>query len=147
MRRRFYVPKAIAQIRGGTQAPFLWGSVTFYQKSNGVLVVAKLEGLPKNDSGFYGFHIHEGSSCGGNNFEESGSHYNPNETTHPHHAGDLPPLMRCRNGAFLAVLTDRFTVSEVIGRTVIVHNMPDDFYTQPSGNAGEKIACGVIKRT
>ena len=43
-------------------------------------------------------------------------------------------------------LTDRFTLKEIIGRTVVIHSMPDDFTSQPSGNSGEKIACGVIKR-
>jgi Cu-Zn family superoxide dismutase len=54
--------------------------------------------------------------------------------------------MLCKNRAYLSVLTDRFNVSDIIGRTVIIHNMPDDFTSQPSGNAGEKIACGVIKK-
>ena len=49
--------------------------------------------------------------------------------------------------AWMAVLTDRFRVPDILGRTVIVHSQPDDFTTQPSGNAGAKIACGVITPT
>lgn len=81
---------------------------------------------------------------GGEGFPHSGSHYNPNDCPHPYHAGDLPPLFGANGFAFSVFLTDRFTVHEIIGKTVIVHASPDDFQTQPSGNAGEKIACGEI---
>ena len=141
----FSISKAEALVLGGKEAPNIFGTVHFYQKSNCVLVVADIKGLPKNESGFYGFHIHSGPSCAGVAFSQSESHYNPENTTHPNHAGDLPPLMLCGDMAHLQVLTDRFTVSEIIGKTVIIHNMPDDFKIQPSGNAGDKIACGVIR--
>ncbi len=141
----FSIPKAKALLLGGKEAPDIFGTVHFYQKANCVLVVADIKGLPKNESGFYGFHIHSGPSCGGDAFAESESHYNPKNTAHPNHAGDLPPLMLCGDRAYFQVLTDRFTLSEIIGKTVIVHNMPDDFKTQPSGNAGDKIACGIIR--
>lgn len=139
-------PQARALVKGGEKAPRVFGEVRFFERRNCVLVVADISGLPKNESGFYGFHIHSGSSCGGNNFSESGSHYNPKNSSHPNHAGDMPPLMLCGDRAHLEVLTDRFNISEIIGKTVIIHNMPDDFRTQPSGNAGEKIACGIIKK-
>lgn len=139
-------PQAVALIRGGDTAPDLFGIVEFFQKDSCVLVIAHIRGLPKNATGFYGFHIHDGSACTGDAFADSGSHYNPTGAPHPSHAGDLPPLMLCGNMAHLTVLTDRFKVADIIGRTVIVHSDPDDFHTQPSGNAGTKIACGVIKR-
>ena len=63
---------------------------------------------------------------------------------HPKHAGDLPPLLVCRGNAYLSVKTDRFTVNEIIGRTVVIHSDPDDFHSLPAGNAGMKIGCGVI---
>ncbi|MCX7614928.1 MAG: superoxide dismutase family protein, partial [Clostridiales bacterium] len=66
---------------------------------------------------------------------------------HPGHAGDLPPLFGNYGHAFMAVFTGRVSVSEIIGRTVIIHASPDDFTTQPSGNSGKKIACGQIYRT
>ena len=141
-------PDAIAQIRGGTEAPQLSGCVQFYQGKGRVLIVAKIFGLPQDsETGFFGFHIHEGSSCSGAGFPETGSHYSPNGLTHPNHAGDLPPLLLCQGNAYLSFITDRFTVKEIIGRTVVIHSDPDDFQSQPGGNAGKKIACGIIQKT
>lgn len=146
MQKTFNRPQASALIYGGNEAPSIYGKVDFYQKGNCVLVAADIGGLPKNETGFYGFHIHEGTACTGNSFSDSKNHYDPRNAPHPKHAGDLPPLMLCGKMAHLEVLADRFKVSDIIGRTVIIHNKPDDFNTQPSGNAGTKIACGVIKR-
>lgn len=139
-------PQAVALIHGEKETPSLLGMVKFYQKADCVVVVADIDGLPKNGTGFYGFHIHEGTACTGNGFSDSGSHFNPSQSPHPNHAGDLPPLMLCNGGARMAVATDRFQVTDIIGKTVIIHDSPDDFKTQPSGNAGMKIACGVIKK-
>lgn len=138
-------PDAVAQIQGGMEAPQLSGCVHFYQQNRCVLIVAEIFGLPKeSETGFFGFHIHQGGSCSGTDFSETGSHYNPVDQVHPKHAGDLPPLICCRGNAYLAVKTDRFTVPDIIGKTVVIHSDPDDFHTQPAGNAGRKIACGVI---
>ena len=140
-------PTAIAYISGGQRAPDLFGEVKFYQKHGSVLVVANVYNLPQSsDSGFFALHIHEGDSCSGEKFSNTGAHYNPSETLHPNHAGDLPPLMLCNGGAYMTVKTDRFCVEEIIGRTVVIHDGADDFKSQPSGNAGEKIACGLIRR-
>lgn len=79
-----------------------------------------------------------------NTFPNAGTHYNPFECPHPYHAGDMPPLFGANGYAFLTFVTSRFTVNDIVGKTIIVHSEPDDFSTQPSGNAGEKIACGVI---
>lgn len=139
-------PDAVAQIRGGMEAPQLTGWVQFYQKNGCVLIVARISGLPEeNGTGFFGFHIHQGKSCSGNDFSGTGSHYNPAEQGHPKHAGDLPPLLACRGNAYLSVKTERFSVRDIIGRTVVIHSDPDDFHSQPAGNAGRKIACGVIR--
>ena len=94
----------------------------------------------------FAFHIHEGDSCAGESFPETGGHYNPAARPHPWHAGDLPPLFSHDGSAFLAVRTGRFSLQEILGKTVVIHRQPDDFTTQPSGAAGEKIACGVIRR-
>lgn len=107
-------------------------------------MTADIRGLA---DGFYGFHIHGGGDCGGVDFSNTGMHYNPSGELHPFHPGDLPPLMFTGGGAYLSVLTRRFRVSDVIGKTVVIHSKPDDFRTQPAGNAGQKIACGVIRRT
>lgn len=142
---RFF-PQAIATIRGENESSDLFGEIKFYQKRNHVVVSATVNGLPDTPSGFFGFHIHEGQTCTGISFADTGNHYNPANKPHPMHAGDLPPLMLCNGGAYQITATDRFHVEDIIGRTVVIHSMPDDFRSQPSGNAGTKIACGVIQR-
>lgn len=136
---------AVACVKGGTDTPGLSGKIRFYQKRGYVLIVADIWDLPYSKSGFFGFHIHQGNSCSGTDFSETGSHYNPSKGPHPQHAGDLPPLLYCNGNAHLTVATDRFCVKDVIGRTVVIHSDPDDFHSQPAGNAGKKIACGVIQ--
>ena len=137
---------AIACVHGGDVHPDLHGTVRFIPRKNGTLVVAEISGLPATDTGFFAFHIHEGGNCSGLGFPNTGSHYNPDDWDHPLHAGDLPPLLSSGGSAYLAVMTDRFRIKDIIGRTVVIHSGPDDFRTQPSGNAGNKIACGVIRR-
>lgn len=106
-----------------------------------------VSGLPREgETGFFGLHIHQGENCSGADFSGIGSHYNPSEQAHPEHAGDMPPLLWCRGNAYLSVRTDRFSVIDIIGRTVVIHSDPDDFHTQPAGNAGKKIACSVIRK-
>ena len=133
---------AMAVLKGDGE---LRGTVKFYRVPCAALVVAELTGLEENDSGFFSVHIHEGESCGGEAYSDTGGHYNPEGEMHPRHAGDLPTMLNAGGRAFLAVETDRFLVEEVVGRTVVLHNGADDFRSQPGGNAREKIACGVIK--
>ena len=149
-----YSPDACAAIRGSPEYPSIIGDVCFYQTENGVLVVAYVDGLPENDNPYspniYGMHIHESGPCTGNEenpFADVGAHYNPYNCPHPAHAGDLPPLFGNQGLAFMSILTDRFTVNEVLNRSVIIHANPDDFTTQPSGNPGKMIACGQILRS
>lgn len=144
-------PSATAAVMGSDSHPNIHGWVHFYQLNDGVLVVAEVKGLPYQpgscQNGVFGFHIHEGASCTGNSndpFANTGGHYNPNNCDHPMHAGDLPPLFGNHGYAFMSVFTDRFSVDDVIGRTVVIHASADDFTTQPSGNSGAKIACGQI---
>ena len=136
--------QAVAHIMGGPEATDLSGTVRFSDTRDGVLVTAHINGLPH--PGFFAFHIHEGGNCGGEGFSHTGGHFNPCGTPHPMHAGDLPPLLSRNGKAFLAVLTDRFHVCDIIGRTIVIHSGPDDFHTQPSGNPGMKLACGLIHR-
>ena len=145
--------QALARLEGSDLYPDLTGNVRFYQTAYGVLVVAEIMGLPNPagncESPIFAFHIHEGNSCTGNAvdpFADAGTHYDPQECPHPYHAGDLLPLFGANGYAFSAFLTDRFTVNEIVGKTVIIHSSLDDFTTQPSGKAGSKIACGVIQR-
>ena len=135
---------AMARIRGGEMIPSLRGTVRMFQEADGVLVVAQIYGLPETESNFFGFHIHEGESCGGVRFADTAGHYDPQSARHPGHAGDLPPLLSCGGKAFLAVKTDRFRLPDVFGRTVVIHSQRDDFKSQPAGDAGAKIACGKI---
>ena len=138
-------PDAVAEIRGGVEALQLTGCVEFYQENRCVLIVARISGLPSESAtGFFGFHIHQGEHCSEMDFPETGRHYNPTAQPHPKHAGDLPPLLECQGNAYLSVKTDRFSVNDIIGRTMVIHSDPDDFRSQPAGNAGKKIACGVI---
>ncbi len=138
---------AMAWLKGSPEYPFIRGRVSFIQKPEGVAVTARVHNLPQG-SGFLAFHIHEGGFCTGtaeDPFADTLGHYNPSAQFHPNHAGDMPPLIVNGTNAYLSFITGSFTVSEIIGKTVVVHSMPDDFKTQPSGGAGEKIACGVIK--
>lgn len=135
---------ASARLMGSTDAPCLYGTVRFYRLPGSVLVAADVRGLPKTETGIFGFHIHDGGSCGGEAFSDAGAHYNPLNREHPSHAGDLPPLFYCQGRAFLVTVTDRFTIPEILGKTVLIHADPDDFHTQPAGNAGARIGCGII---
>ena len=145
MKQKPILPNAIAIIRGSDAYPNLRGQVQFYQRQHCVLVEAIIQGLPDTNTGFFGFHIHSGDNCTGSDFADTGSHYNPTEAPHPSHSGDLPPLMYCHGNAYLAVATSRLHIKDILGRTVVLHSMADDFRTQPAGNAGTKIACGVIR--
>ena len=123
------------------------------RRRRGVLVLAEVSGLP--DTGerckdsIFAFHIHSGGTCTGSAddpFRDTQGHYHPENCPHPAHAGDMPPLFSNKGYAAQAFLTGRFTVREIIGRTVIIHAGTDDFTSQPAGNAGARIACGVIRR-
>ncbi|MGN1089098.1 MAG: superoxide dismutase family protein [Huintestinicola sp.] len=146
-------PEASAIIKGSSAYPRLVGKVDFYRTDKGTVVCARINGLPYSDNpcenDIYGFHIHSGTACSGNQddpFAGAMAHYDPNGCMHPYHAGDMPPLFGSKGYALMSFLTDRFSVDEIIGRTVIIHRSPDDLTTQPSGNSGTKIACGIIER-
>lgn len=145
-------PDALARISGSPDFPQIDGSVRFYQTDHAAVVAAEVYNLPappsRCTSAVLGFHIHSGDRCSGNEsdpFADALAHYDPHGCPHPYHAGDLPPLFSCGGHALSLFLTDRFTVSEIIGKTVIIHSKPDDFTSQPSGNSGIKIACGIIE--
>lgn len=142
---------AEALMRGSGNYREIRGRVWFYQLQDGVLVRAEFSGLPKSRGDcaepIFALHIHEGGACApgeSDPFASAGAHYDPRGCMHPYHAGDLPPLLGVNGRAFSAFLTDRFTVKELLGRTVIIHALHDDFATQPAGASGERMACGVI---
>lgn len=144
--------QAAAVIKGSGSYPDIQGTVLFYQTDEGVIVFVEVSGLSVAQEhcqeGIFGFHIHKGTDCGGNMtdpFADAMQHFDLDDCAHPYHTGDLPPLFGNGGLAISAFLTNRFRIDEVIGRVVIIHDHPDDFTTQPSGNSGTKIACGVIK--
>lgn len=139
-------PVACAHMEGSSEIHHLVGDVYLYPFMEGTLLVADIEGIPF--SGFYGFHIHEHGPCmvgeGYTGFHDVGSHYNPTGQPHPYHAGDFPVLMSMNGHAFAMVYSDRLRPEEALGRALIIHEFPDDYTTQPTGNAGQHIGCGVF---
>lgn len=149
-------PYAAAYVRGSDVYPETAGRILFYPAGDrGILVVSNIRGLPVEagicTQRFFAIHIHENDMCRGTTeepFKDAGGHYNPEGCPHPMHAGDLPPLIANAHGkAFGAVLCDGFTLNGILGKSVIIHRAPDDFTSQPAGNAGERIACGKIVQT
>lgn len=148
----YHMPAAYAEITGNPGNGEITGIVRFYPAYNGILVNAEIYGLPTSDmncaDNIFGFHIHEGGSCTGNSrdpYADAGQHFNPTSCPHPAHEGDMIPLFGSHGFAWMMYYTERFSLSDIIGRTVIIHDKPDDFTTQPSGNSGNKIACGAIQ--
>lgn len=148
---------AYAYIKGGPLAPQLKGMVIFSSVPGGTWVSAYVKGLPqyqpgkngKQPVGPHGFHIHENGNCEVGDpkepFKAAGGHWNPDNQPHGNHAGDLPVLFSNNGIARMCFYTDRFKVSDIIGKAVIIHENPDDYRTQPAGNAGKRLACGVIR--
>ncbi len=130
---------AKANVKGGKIYPNINGIVTFKETKNGVIITAKINNLPQSKSNctgrFFGFHIHEGNSCSGNSndkFANAKSHLNTTNCPHPFHIGDLPPLIENNGYAYMSVLINKFKLKDIIGKVVIIHDMPDDFTSQPS---------------
>lgn len=144
-------PQAYAFLQGSPDYPDIWGEALMYPCWGGTLFLAEVQGLPQNPGPcrreIYGFHIHEGSDCGGTQnepFSHTGQHWNPEHCPHPAHTGDLPPLFGSCGYALTLFYTRRFVPEETIGHTLIIHDTIDDLTTQPSGHSGKKIACGQI---
>lgn len=144
-------PAAFARIKGDCEHKNLTGYVLFYEAEGIVLTVADIHGLPITKDGchdgIHAMHIHAGNSCSGNAadaFADAGSHFDMNDCEHPYHSGDMPPLFSNNGNAWSAFATSKFDISDIIGRTVIIHEGIDDFTSQPAGNSGKKIGCGII---
>ncbi|HEV7913933.1 MAG TPA: superoxide dismutase family protein [Albitalea sp.] len=146
-------PKATATLeptKGNTAA----GTVTFQQQGDQVVVTAKLSGLKPNQE--HGFHAHEKGDCSSGDGMSTGGHFNPTAKAHgpqdaEHHAGDMPGLKSDAGGNVDA----KFNLTgvgigsgsaDLVGRGLIVHAAADDYKTQPTGNSGARIACGVIRQ-
>jgi superoxide dismutase, Cu-Zn family len=146
-------PRATAQLeptRGNATA----GSVEFVQFGSRVRLTARVSGLKPGQE--HGFHLHEAGDCSSGDGMSAKGHFNPFGKPHgapgsmERHAGDIPNLKADANGnAGVTVELDVITVApgptSVVGRGVIVHVQPDDYTSQPVGNAGARMACGVVR--
>lgn len=149
--------RSYAEIRGSKLAPDLHGYVLFTDLPHGTDVTIEVMGLPQykpahNDKqpiGPHGFHVHENGDCSITNendpYKQAGGHWNPNNQPHGHHPGDFPVIFSNDGYARMSFFTNRFKSKDIIGKSVIIHENPDDFESQPSGNSGKRIGCGVIK--
>jgi Cu-Zn family superoxide dismutase len=131
-----------------------FGEATFEQMGDKVHVIVNAQGLKPNQE--HGFHIHEVGDCSSGDGMSTKGHFNPGSKPHgnpasgEHHAGDLPALKADKGGrakaeADIAGVTLAPGPTSIMGRGLIIHADPDDYKTQPTGNAGARIACGVIK--
>jgi Cu-Zn family superoxide dismutase len=139
-----------------TQGNGASGTVSFVQKGDRLLVDARVKGLKP---GPHGFHVHEKGDCGAPDAMSAGGHFNPTGSAHGspagdrRHGGDLGNLEADAGGnAALNATIPLHGVSvaapgadSIVGRALIVHADPDDFTTQPTGNSGKRVACGVIR--
>jgi Cu-Zn family superoxide dismutase len=148
-------PASSAQLQpsSGSQVS---GKINFSQHTHGIVKVSgQVSGLKPNAE--HGFHVHEVGDCSSADGSSAGAHFNPLGKPHgthssPNsHAGDFPNLVANANGmAIVQFETGRIQlgagVVDVTGRSIVVHAQPDDLHSQPAGNAGARIACGVIRR-
>ena len=142
-------PFACAKIVGNEIMSNLYGNAYFYKaETGGIWIEIEVGGLPTNDSPnyspFYGMHIHEVGNCT-LTFEQTGGHFNPTNEQHPNHAGDLPPLLNSNGYAYSLFYTNRLNSENVLNKSLVIHSGTDDFKTQPSGDSGQKMGCGVIE--
>jgi Cu-Zn family superoxide dismutase len=137
-----------------TKGSKAFGEATFEQVGDKVRVIVFAQNLVPGRT--HGFHIHEAGDCSSGDGMSTKGHFNPHGKPHGHpssaerHAGDLPALVAGKNGrakveATMDIITIRPGPASIVGRGLIIHADPDDYKTQPTGNAGGRIACGVIR--
>ena len=127
------------------------GTVIFTKAENGIKVVADVQGLTP---GKHGFHVHQYGDCSAPNGDSAGAHFNPEGEPHggpmsrDRHVGDLGNIVAGEDGKAHHEWTDDIMAFDgpdsIIGRGLIVHANTDDHVSQPAGNSGPKVACGVI---
>jgi superoxide dismutase, Cu-Zn family len=146
-------PSATANLQP-TKGSKAAGTVKFTQSGDKVRVAGEVTGLRPGQE--HGFHIHEAGDCSSGDGMSAKGHFNPLAKPHAHfssanrHAGDMPALKADANGtAKIDTTLDVITVApgktSVVGKGLIVHASPDDYKTQPTGNAGARLACAVIQ--
>jgi superoxide dismutase, Cu-Zn family len=145
--------EAVAQV-APTQGNTVTGSVALDSSPQGVRISGAIQGL-KPDAEF-GFHVHEKGDCSAPDGSSAGGHFNPTQAQHgnpasgTHHAGDMPNIKSNAEGVAQVDLTAAGTTlhgeptTDIMGKAIVVHEGPDDYTTQPSGNSGKRVACGVI---
>lgn len=146
-------PRAVAQLEAAKGSD-VWGAVSFVEIGDHVVVRADVRNL--RGGGEFGFHVHEKGDCSAPDFMSAGGHFNPGGKPHAHHAkperhaGDLANLKADGEGnANYVFKTTLLRVAKgpnsVVGRAVVIHANPDDYASQPAGNSGPRIACGLIR--
>jgi Cu-Zn family superoxide dismutase len=145
--------EAVAQI-APTQGNTVTGSLALAQSPEGVHITGSVQGL-KPDAEF-GFHVHEKGDCTAPDGSSAGGHFNPTQAQHgnpssaTHHAGDMLNIKSDAQGVAQVDVTAAGTSlhgdpnTDVLGKAIVIHESPDDYTTQPSGNSGKRVACGVI---
>jgi len=147
-------PSAVAELQP-TKGSSTSGTITFTQAGDKVRVAGDVRGLRHDQE--HGFHIHEAGDCSSGDGMSTKGHFNPQGKPHAHpstserHAGDMPALKadaygNARVDATLDIISVNAGPTSVIGRGLIVHAAPDDYKTQPTGNAGARLACAIINR-
>ncbi|MBL8489875.1 MAG: superoxide dismutase family protein [Rhodocyclaceae bacterium] len=145
-------PSAAAQLEGRSGAQ-VRGNVEFRAEGGSVRVLAQVSGLAPGE---HGFHVHEVGDCSAPDATSAKGHFNPAGKPHGHHgggerhAGDMPNLVADGYGnASISALLGQLSLTEgpsgILGRSVVIHADPDDYKSQPAGNSGKRIACGVIR--
>jgi Cu-Zn family superoxide dismutase len=144
------VTKAVAKLdsKSGSKVT---GTVTFTKMGDDVQVVADLQGL---SPGKHGFHIHEKGDCSAPDASSAGGHFNPMHQHHggptsvEHHVGDLGNIDADASGKAHLDWKGKMNLTgtdSIVGKSVVVHDKEDDLKTDPAGNAGPRVACGVIE--
>lgn len=149
-----HAPSATARLEP-TLGNQVSGSVRFTQMGEQLQLRGDIKGLAPHSE--HGFHVHEKGDCSSGDGNSAGGHFNPHNTRHgmamgaEHHTGDLPSIRANAQG--VAHIDVKITgvrvgsgMDDIVGRGLIVHHDPDDFMTQPTGDAGPRLACGVIRR-
>jgi Cu-Zn family superoxide dismutase len=139
----------------GASGSNVQGSLRFTASGSGVAITGELTGLPPSTT--HGFHIHETGDCSAPDATSAGAHFNPTGAPHGDplstatHLGDIPNLESDAEGKVMVTATVTNAslrdggANDLVGKAVIVHAKPDDYKTQPSGDSGDRIACGVIQ--
>lgn len=153
------VPQSTAQHASVVLAPasgsLVSGKLTATPAADGVRLTGEIGGLPRG--GTHALHIHERGDCSAADASSAGGHFNPGQQPHgragrgPHHAGDLDNLVADAHGVARVDARARGVTlggggaNDIAGRAVVIHAAPDDYVSQPAGNAGARVACGIIR--